>query len=208
MITKSWQDVVVDATVAPPAGPPPSWSAHANMGYTCGSSEYKGTAKMKTDSPSGCEDAAKAMESQGVNFAIYPGNHNCYVCSVSGDIAAKLSPKPSATSFIGTGITRPPSVSAQLSTSGATLVVRVVNRGLTPEVTTIAVSGFVAAKASAVVLSSMDLNAENTAAEVDNVAPVAHSGAGAPVISSDAHGGVLVTMTVPAYSYTIATLLN
>jgi hypothetical protein len=76
MITKSWQDVVVEATVAPPAGPPPSWSAHANMGYTCGSSEFKGTAKMKTDSTSGCEDAAKAMLRCCVEFKAAAGRKN------------------------------------------------------------------------------------------------------------------------------------
>ena len=81
MITDSWQPVVVNATAAlTPPGPVPSWTTHTGVGYTCGSSEYRGYADMKGDnSPSGCLAAAKAMSETGVNFAIYPGNNNCYV---------------------------------------------------------------------------------------------------------------------------------
>ena len=56
------------------------------------------------NSPDGCLAAAKSMANQGVNFAIYPGNNNCYVCIVSGNATAKLMPKQNASTFVGSNI--------------------------------------------------------------------------------------------------------
>ena len=34
------------------------------------------------------------MEQEGIDYAVYPGNHNCYVCSLDvGDVAKRLQPK-------------------------------------------------------------------------------------------------------------------
>ena len=62
----------------------------AGKGYTCSGSEYRGTAAMQGNhSAAGCLAAAQGMADQGVDFALYPGNGNCYVCSITGDVARR-----------------------------------------------------------------------------------------------------------------------
>lgn len=199
MITKSWQPHVVNASVGPSQGPPPSWTAYNGSGYTCTSSEYRGTTRMDNNSVAGCLAAVEKMATQGVNYGIYPGNNNCYVCSIAGDIASKLGPKPGAVSFVGKNIRVPTSVSAQLSADGKTLVARIVNHGA-PAQATLALAGFRASAVSASTLASDDLTAENTPSEVDHVAPE-------PVQACSAHGDTVV-VSVPGMSYTVVTMTS
>jgi hypothetical protein len=57
--------------------------------------------------------------------ATFPGNGGCFVCDVP-DAASKLQTKQGQITFVGSNIIAPMSVSAQQSTDGATIVVRVV----------------------------------------------------------------------------------
>ena len=168
MITASWQPQVINSTAVTSGLPAPSWSTVKDKGYTCSGAEYRGDLGGMTSDA--CLTAAKAMQDQGVNFAIYPGNGQCYACSISGDIQSKLTPKPGAVTFVGKNIVEPFSVSAQLSSDRKTIVARIVNHGTT-QPSSVKFSGFTPVTASAVTLASDDLLAENTAADVSNVAP-------------------------------------
>lgn len=152
---------------------------------------------MDNNTAAGCLAAVEKMAAQGVNYAIYPGNNNCYVCSIAGDIASKLSPKPGAVSFVGKNVRIPTSVSAQLSTGGKTLVVRIVNHGA-PVEASLALKGFKASVASASTLASNDLNAENTPSDVDRVAPKRLQGC---TVDGDT-----VVVQLPGTSYTVVTM--
>ena len=154
---------------------------------------------MDNNSAAGCLAAVEKMATQGVNYGIYPGNNNCYVCSIAGDIASKLGPKPGAVSFVGKNIRIPTSVSAQLSADGKTLVARIVNHGA-PVQATLALAGFRASAASASTLASDDLSAENTPSEVDHVAPEVLQGC-------SAHGNTVV-VSLPGTSYTVVTMTS
>ena len=77
-----------------------TWSTHAGQGYRCTSSEYKGTAPDSAGTAAGCLAAAEKMAGLGVDYATFHGG-SCYVCSVAGDVAAKLSAMPGQTSFVG-----------------------------------------------------------------------------------------------------------
>ena len=101
MVHASWQPAVVNSTVGPSVGPPPSWSTHADRAFTCSGSEYRGVAAVANKTAAGCLAAAEGMGAQGVNYAVFPGNGNCYVCAVSGDPAAKLEDRPGSVSFVG-----------------------------------------------------------------------------------------------------------
>mmetsp|Transcript_12969 Transcript_12969/g.29328 ORF Transcript_12969/g.29328 Transcript_12969/m.29328 type:complete len:142 (+) Transcript_12969:3-428(+) len=139
------------------------------------------------------------MVGQGVNYVVYPGNENCYVCSIAGDISSRLEEKPGATSYVGKNVVQQLSVSSQLSADGTQLVARIVNRGQ-PRVATIGLSGFVAAKASAVALTSDNLTAENTAANVEHVTP-------RELDARDCISmGHTVTVALPGLSFTIVTM--
>ena len=159
---------------------------------------YRGTTRMDNNSAAGCLAAVEKMSDQGVNYAIYPGNNNCYVCSIAGDIASKLRPKPGAVSFVGKNIRIPLSVSSQLSADGNTLVARVVNHGAPLRGATLTLAGFTAAKATASTLASDDLGAENTPSDVDNVAPKALGGCNVQ--------GNAVVIDLPGTSYTVITM--
>jgi len=201
MITDSWQPHAVNASIGPSGGPPPSWDIMQGKGLTCTSAEYRGTAPMTKKSAAGCLEAAKQMEVRGINFAIYPGNGNCYVCMISDDIASRLETRPDAVSFVGKNIVEPLSASAQLSADGKKVVARVVNHGASKSAR-IKLIGFAAATASAVSLASDDLTAENTAADVDHVAPKQLHAADCTV----AAGGA-VTVALPSQSYTVVTMV-
>lgn len=206
MVTASWQPRVIAASVAPPATPPPGWSTFANRSLTCSGSEYRGYAKMKDDSAAGCLAAAEAMEQEGIDYAVYPGNHNCYVCSLDvGDVAKRLQPHEGAYSFATTrNVVVPPSVSAMLSADGRTAVARIVHHAETPAEASLALRGFVAASATAVTLASDDKEADNTAADVSRVAP-------RPLDASDCAvgaDGATVSVALPALSFTVVTMVR
>lgn len=202
MITESWQPTVVGSkvSISPPL-PPPSYSTHVNLGYNCLSGEYQGQANMEGDnSPAGCLAAVKKMADQGINFGTYPGNNNCYVCIVPGNITAKLIPKPNATTFVGTGVIAPPSVSSQVSSDGGSVVVRIVNHGTEAADVSVRIKGVVVegAVVKAVTLASDDLNAENTAGNVANVAP--------RLLKVGQTESGTVSIVVPGQSYTVITV--
>ena len=116
-------------------------------------------------------------------------------CVVAGNVTAKLTPKPNASSFVGLNVQVPPSVSAQVSEDGKSTVVRVVHHGIQPiEVRVSGGGSNGSSDPKATALSSEDLNAENTPADVDNVSPVS-----VPV-KVDAGG---ITLQVPGQSFTV-----
>jgi alpha-L-arabinofuranosidase len=90
------------------------------------------------------------------------------------------------------------SVSAQQSDDKKTVVVRIVNAVAGAQDTLINLRGFTAATATAVVMSSSDLDGENTAANVDNIAPKVKTGL---VVS-----GGSVTLSLDGLSYTVVTV--
>ena len=99
---------------------------------------------------------------------------------------------------MGKHVVEPDSASAQLSADGKTLVSRIVNNGPATNAV-ISLAGFVAGEASAVALASDDLDAENTAAVPDRVAP-------AKTDASVAAGGASVSVALPATSYVVVTI--
>jgi len=195
MITSSWQPQVVNSSISVSGLPKPEWDTFKGKGYTCSGSEYKGD--LGAMSADACLSAVQAKEDQGINYGTYPGNGQCYACQIQGDIASKLAPTPNATSFVGKNIVAPPSVSAHLSADSKTLVARVVNHGAVQPLT-IELSGFKASSVSASTMASDDLTAENTAANVDHVAPQS--------LADCKTTGAEVTVTLPAYSYTTLTM--
>ena len=107
---------------------------------------------------------------------------------------------PRSTSFEGTNVIQPFSVSAQQSDDKKTIVVRLVNHASEEYDASVSMGGgWRAASASAVTLASDDLNAENTAANVDNVAP--HPLDGVSVGSTG-----VVQVKLPSHSYTVVSV--
>ena len=195
MITASWQPGVLNTTVGQTHGPKPVWSTLPDKALTCSGSEYQGDAGVTTEA--GC--LAAAQKKQGVNYAVWQLNKNCYLCSIGGDPSAwKLNPAKGAVSFEGKNVVAPMSVSAQRSEDGRTIVARAVNPAGTADVATITLDGFSAAKATAVSMASNDLLGENTAANVNHIAP-------APISDCRAAGNT-VTVTLPPNSYTVVTI--
>ena len=89
------------------------------------------------------------------------------------------------------------SVSSQLSSDGKTAVVRIVNHGAV-EAASIKLRGIQAPiEATAVTMASNDLQAENTAAKPDHVAP---KSLGATC------QGLTVAVELPGSSYTVVTI--
>ena len=81
MITASWQPQVVNSTVGTAPGPKPTWTTVQGKSLTCSGSDYHGTANMGANhTPASCLAATQAMEKQGVNFGLFPGNGNCCEC--------------------------------------------------------------------------------------------------------------------------------
>ena len=199
MITSSWQPQVINSSITASGLPRPSWSAVRDKGLTCAGAEYRGVASPPNRTAAGCLAAVEEMASEGINFAIFPGNGNCYVCAISGDIDSRLENRTGAVSFIGKNIIEPMSVSAQLSADGKTLIARVVNHG-TPKSVTLSLTGFMAATAEAMTLVSDNLSAENTPADVDHVAPK-------PLDAVDCKAeGSTVMLVLPGLSYTVVTV--
>jgi alpha-L-arabinofuranosidase len=114
---------------------------------------------------------------------------------------SQLKPKAGTVSFVGKNIIQPMSVSAQLSASGKTLVVRIVNHGA-PTSASLSLEGFkgTGLLATAVTMASDDLAAENTAADVGHVAPT--------VLHGCAVLGGHVELQLPGKSYTVVTMLQ
>ena len=77
-----------------------SWETYPGKGYQCSASEYKGTAPDAAGTAAGCLAAAEKMVGLGVEYATFHGG-TCYVCSVAGDVGAKLRAMPGQTSFVG-----------------------------------------------------------------------------------------------------------
>ena len=210
MVTASWQPRVIASRIAPPDTPPPGWRTFVNRSLTCSSDEYRGTAQMANDSAAGCLAAARAMEAggEGIDYAVYPGNRNCYVCSLDTDVASiesRLSPHAGAASFATTrDVVEPPSVVAAISDDGATAVARIVHHGSAPATAALSLDGFVAASATAVTLASDDREADNTAADVARVAPRPLAAADCTVGAS----GASVRVVLPALSFTVVTMVR
>lgn len=165
-------------------------------GYTCTASEYKGTASDINKTAAGCLAAAEQMSSKGVNYATYPGNGGCFVCSVP-DAASKLTPKKGQVTFVGTNIVRPISVSAQQSSDGATVVVRLVNNAAMPAKVDLVLDSTNDANydaAHAIQLQSDDPNDANPSWDVDKISP--------KQVQVSVSGGK-AAMTLPPYSYTV-----
>ena len=142
------------------------------------------------------------------DFAAYSGNHNCYVCALDGvatAVAKRLAPHAGATSFATTrDVVEPPSATAVLSADGATAIARIVHHGEAPTTAALALTGFVAASATAVTLASDDKEADNTAADVARVAP-------RPLAAGDCTvgaGGASVSVALPALSFTVVTMVR
>ena len=91
-------------------------------------------------------------------------------------------------------------ISRKQSDDGKTVVARIVNHGGVVQTAMIHLTGFTASSASAVSMTSMDLTAENTAADVDHVAP--ESLANVTVAAS----GAAVSVHIPPFSFTIVTM--
>jgi hypothetical protein len=213
MIHQSWQPSALNVTVKT-SGPPPTWTEIKGKGLTCSGSEYRGTGSDKNGTAEGCLAAAEAATGQGVNYAIYPTNKGCFLCSIAGDIESKLVAKPGAVSFIGKNVLAPMSVSAQESADGGTVVVRIVHNAATPgpveltilpsqadEAEAAADPGWAPRSmfgaATATQLQSDNLTDANPSWDVDKVSPKA-----VEVTITDGKA----SMTLPAYSYTVLTV--
>ena len=97
---------------------------------------------------------------------------------------------------------QPTSVSAQLSADGKTAVARIVNHAAatqTARISLVGMPGGPPATASAVSMASSDLSAENTAADVNHVAPV-------PLSDCKLTNEGTVEVELPGYSFTIVTM--
>ena len=207
MITSSWQPNVVNSTVTAHAAAP-VWSTHVNKSLTCAGSEYQGDLGVMATADT-CLAAVQKHDVQSpgtINFALYkPRRVNspkmgCYVCLIPGDPSTwKLTDTKGATSFEGTNIEVPFSVSSQQSDDKKTLVVRIVNHGAA-QTANIKLQGFVAASATAVSMASDDPNAENSAATPTHVSP--------RPLSTFTIKGTSGTITVPTHSFTVVTLLS
>ena len=175
------------------------WNLDDGKGYTCSGGEYKGTADDVNKTAAGCLAAAEQMGSSGVNYATYPGNGGCFVCSVP-DAASKLKPMKGQVTFVGTNIVAPMSVSAQQSVDGATVVVRVVNNAGTPAEVNLVLDSAKDADygvAHAMQLQSDSPDDANPSWDVDHIAPAQVSVA---IVGGKA------AMTLPSYSYTVVTV--
>ena len=201
MIHSSWQPSALNVTVKTD-GPPPTWTEVKGKSLTCSGSEYRGTGADANHTAEGCLAAAQKA-GQGVDYAVYPGNNGCFLCSIAGDIEAKLIAKPGAVSFVGKDVIAPMSVSAQQSADGAVVVVRIVHTAGTPgpvELTIVGEEGADAAmyaSATATQLQSDNLTDANPSWDVDKVSP--------KQIEVTISAGK-ASMTLPAYSYTVLTV--
>ena len=138
------------------------------------------------------------MSSSGVNYATYPGNGGCFVCSVP-DATSKLTAKKGQITFVGTNIVVPMSVSAQQSSDGSTVVVRVVNNAAKPAHVDLVLGSTEDedySAAHAIQLQSDSPNDANPSWDMDRVAP--------KQVSVAIVGGK-ASMTLPSYSYTVVT---
>ena len=116
--------------------------------------------------------------------------------------ASKLKPMKGQVSFVGKNIVQPTSVSAQLSADGKTAVARIVNHAAATQTARISLAGMPGgplATASAVSMASSDLSAENTAADVNHVAPV-------PLSDCKLTNEGTVEVMLPGFSFTIVTM--
>ena len=116
--------------------------------------------------------------------------------------ASKLKPMKGQVSFVGKNIVQPTSVSAQLSADGKTAVARIVNHAAatqTARISLVGMPGGPLATASAVSMASSDLSAENTAADVNHVAPV-------PLSDCKLTNEGTVEVGLPGFSFTIVTM--
>jgi hypothetical protein len=76
-----------------------NWETYPGKGYRCSASEYQGRAPDAAGTAAGCLAAAEEMAGLGVDYATFWGG-TCYVCSVGGDVGAKLTAMPGQTSFM------------------------------------------------------------------------------------------------------------
>lgn len=199
MVNSTWQPQALNVTVETTGAAPPKWTEYSGKGYTCSGSEYKGAASDLNKTAAGCLAAAEKMSSSGVNYATYPGNGGCFVCSVP-DAASKLTPKKGQVTFVGTNIKVPMSVSAQQSSDGATVVVRVVNNAAASAQVDLVLDSADDASygaAHAMQLQSDSPDDANPSWDVDYITPKA-----VPVTIV----GGKATMTLPSYSYTVVTV--
>ena len=108
-----------------------------------------------------------------------------------------------ANCFAGKDVVAPVSVSAQSSDDSSSIVVRVVNQGSLTTKVILTVVGWgvhTTVKATAVSMASDDLNADNSAADVDNVTPVANSD-----VTINAKS---IIVGLPSHSYTVISLVG
>jgi len=199
MITESWQPSVIASNITS-STLKPVWTTLPDKALVCSGSEYQGDLGV-TDAQ-GC--LAAAQKKGGVNYAVWHGesNKNCFVCAISarGDPSTwKYSTTKGAVSFSGVHILSPVSVSAQRSSDGETVVARIVNHGV-EQSAHLTLGGFNAKVATAVSMASDDLDAENTAADADHVAPVPLSKSNCTV------QGATVQVALPGFSYTVVTI--
>jgi alpha-L-arabinofuranosidase len=116
------------------------------------------------------------------------------------DAASKLTPKKGQVTFVGTNIKVPMSVSAQQSSDGATVVVRVVNNAAASAQVDLVLDSADDASygaAHAMQLQSDSPDDANPSWDVDYITPKA-----VPVTIV----GGKATMTLPSYSYTVVTV--
>lgn len=202
MVHSSWQPSALNVTVKTD-GPTPTWTEVKGKSLTCSGSEYRGTGLDANHTAEGCLAAAQKASGQGVDFALFPGNNNCYLCSVAGDIEAKLKVNAKAVSFIGKNVIAPMSVSAQQSADGATVVVRIVHNAGTPGPVELSIVGeggadaTTSGSATATQLQADNITDANPSWDVDKVSPK-------EVKVSMTKGKA--SMTLPAYSYTVLTV--
>lgn len=202
MVHSTWQPSALNVTVKTD-GPPPTWTEIKGKAFTCSSGEYRGAAADANHTAAGCLAEAQKASGQGVDYAVFPGSNGCFLCSIAGDIEAKLTPKAGAVSYVGKNVIQQMSVSAQQSADGDTVVVRIVHNAGAPgpvELTILGAEGVDAAlygSATAMQLQSDNLADANPSWDVDKVSP------GAVEVTVAAGKA---SMTLPAYSYTVLTL--
>jgi len=196
MVTATWQPHALNATLGDP-GVKPSWATLPDKAITCSGSEYVGD--LGTMSSGAC---LAALQKKGAaNYAVWnPANNtNCYACAFTerGDPSTwQYHDQPGAVSFAGKNVLVPLSVSAQRSEDGATVVVRLVNNGAARNATVRLAGGWRATSATAVSMASDDLEAENTPADMDHVAPQ-------PLRAVSVSSASTVEVSLPASSYSI-----
>jgi alpha-L-arabinofuranosidase len=200
MITKSWAPHVLNSTIISSRAPP-SWKTFPDMALACSSSEYRGDVGVQKTAA----DCLEATKKHGAaNYAVYQTNKNCYICDLSArgpPSTWKLTPTKGATSFEGVNVIQPLSASAYQSEDKKTIVARVVNHGSTKLDASLTMTGpWKPTSATAECMASADLNAENSAADVGNVAP--------RLLTGVSINGAAVNFTLPAFSYAVVTAIG